>query len=121
MAHPLRGRRSTFYIPLAPNEVLVARPTRWGNPYVIDPVGDAWHVSDSNGASETEVCDTVDGAVARAVELYRLLLEGQIAIGIRDVSVLRGKRLMCYCPLDRPCHADVLCELANREGASDVG
>lgn len=24
--------------------------------------------------------------------------------------------LMCFCPLDQPCHADVLLELANREG-----
>ena len=27
---------------------------------------------------------------------------------------LRGKNLACWCPVDRPCHADVLLELANR-------
>ena len=26
---------------------------------------------------------------------------------------LRGKNLACWCPLDQPCHADVLLELAN--------
>lgn len=26
---------------------------------------------------------------------------------------LRGKDLACWCPLDQPCHADVLLELAN--------
>lgn len=26
---------------------------------------------------------------------------------------LRGRDLACWCPLDRPCHADVLLELAN--------
>ena len=26
---------------------------------------------------------------------------------------LRGKNLACFCPLDRPCHADILLELAN--------
>lgn len=26
---------------------------------------------------------------------------------------LAGKDLACWCPLDRPCHADVLLELAN--------
>lgn len=31
-----------------------------------------------------------------------------------DVSELRGKNLACWCPLDQPCHADVLLELANR-------
>jgi hypothetical protein len=28
--------------------------------------------------------------------------------------MLRGKNLACWCPLDKPCHADVLLELANR-------
>lgn len=32
-----------------------------------------------------------------------------------DPSELRGKNLACWCPLDQPCHADVLIELANRE------
>ncbi len=26
---------------------------------------------------------------------------------------LRGKNLCCWCPLDAPCHADVLLEVAN--------
>lgn len=26
---------------------------------------------------------------------------------------LRGKDLFCWCPLDQPCHANVLLELAN--------
>jgi hypothetical protein len=28
---------------------------------------------------------------------------------------LRGKDLACWCPLDQPCHADVLLEWANAE------
>lgn len=31
-----------------------------------------------------------------------------------DINRLRGKDLACWCPLDHPCHADVLLELANR-------
>ena len=27
---------------------------------------------------------------------------------------LRGKNLACWCPLDQPCHADVLLEIANK-------
>ena len=27
------------------------------------------------------------------------------------LEVLRGKDLVCWCPLDQPCHADVLLEL----------
>lgn len=26
---------------------------------------------------------------------------------------LRGRNLACWCPLDRPCHADALLEIAN--------
>jgi len=29
------------------------------------------------------------------------------------LAALREKDLMCFCPLDAPCHADVLLELAN--------
>ena len=29
----------------------------------------------------------------------------------------RGHDLACWCPLDQPCHADVLLELANGEAA----
>ena len=32
-------------------------------------------------------------------------------------SELRGKDLVCWCPLDQPCHADVLLELAAEGGA----
>lgn len=29
-------------------------------------------------------------------------------------GLLAGKNLACWCPLDQPCHADVLLELANQ-------
>jgi hypothetical protein len=31
------------------------------------------------------------------------------------VAALAGRDLACWCPLDQPCHADVLLELANAE------
>ena len=37
-----------------------------------------------------------------------------------DVSILRGKDLACWCPLDQPCHADVLLELANQSAPSET-
>lgn len=30
-------------------------------------------------------------------------------------SIPPSKNLACWCPLDQPCHADVLLEIANRE------
>lgn len=36
------------------------------------------------------------------------------ALMLKHLPELRGKNLACFCPLDQPCHADVLLELANR-------
>ena len=34
------------------------------------------------------------------------------------LSELRGRDLVCWCPLDQPCHADVLLEVANQEATA---
>ncbi|MCF7700518.1 DUF4326 domain-containing protein [Loktanella sp. M215] len=77
------------------NTVVVARPSNWGNPY-------------QGGA---------DGGGDRAylVQLYRAHLERPEQVDlVASVRVqLRGKNLACWCPLDGPCHADLLLELAN--------
>ena len=66
--------------------VYVGRPTRGGNPYA------AW---------------TPEGIV-RSITAFRELLEGN-PHWVNDVRrELRGKDLACWCPLDQPCHADVL-------------
>lgn len=87
-ARPIRIRLSRargWRMP--PDTVKVDRTTRWGNPYVVGEDGDR----------------------ARCVELYRELRHER-----GDLEELRGKNLACWCPLDVPCHADVLLELANR-------
>ena len=83
--------------------VVVARPSRWGNPWRVDPTGATpWSVADR----------------ATAVARFRELMSGV------DVSVdypsreeiraaLAGRDLACWCPLDGPCHGDVLLEIAN--------
>jgi hypothetical protein len=82
--------------------VYVGRPSTWGNPFRIGQ-------RDSMGHPRT---------VTSAVESYRHHLE-QFLEGHpwRDVenwlTPLRGRDLVCWCPLDQPCHADVLLELAN--------
>jgi hypothetical protein len=41
-------------------------------------------------------------------------LAGRLAVTVTDVKrELRGRDLACYCPLDEPCHADVLLAVAN--------
>jgi hypothetical protein len=52
---------------------------------------------------------------AEAVRRYRDdLLAGRLRFTVDDIRrELRGRDLACYCPLDEPCHADVLLEFAN--------
>jgi hypothetical protein len=75
------------------NTVYVGRPTKWGNSYIIE--------------SEEER--------AEAVESFEIEIKMKITRRGLDLSPLRGKDLACWCPLDKPCHADVLLKLANAE------
>jgi hypothetical protein len=38
-------------------------------------------------------------------------------LGRRAEQELSGKNLACWCPLDRPCHADVLLAVANKKSS----
>lgn len=88
--------------------IVVARPTRWGNPFRVgDVVGPVWD------------CEPIRTR-GQAVLLF---------IGRRDRAGypsdteiryhLAGHDLACWCPLEDghgnrvPCHADVLLEIAN--------
>ena len=81
--------------------IYVGRGSMWGNP---------WRVGDTmlteNGPTVREFVITPEIAVA----FYRVAFEPDLG---DIVEQLRGHDLMCWCPLDQPCHADVLLELAN--------
>lgn len=74
--------------------MVVARPTRWGNPFVIGR----------------------DGSREETVARYRAALErGELAVSVAAVRAeLAGRDLACWCALDVACHADVLLDIANR-------
>jgi hypothetical protein len=74
--------------------ISVARPHKWGNPFP---------TKDKNGVPIR--------TNEEAVRLYRQWLPGTPLCG--QVSELAGHDLMCFCPLNQPCHADVLLDLAN--------
>ncbi len=75
--------------------VVVSRPSIWGNPFQAGKDG--------------------DGNPGYLVALYRAYLDRpeQSALVASIKTRLRGKDLCCWCPLDQPCHADVLLEIAN--------
>lgn len=97
--------------------VNVARPSRFGNPFTVSDCRDA-------GFKGT------DRQIAkRVVEAFRVWLltdhwrvnwsgaesESKRKAALDGLPELRGKNLACWCPLDAPCHADVLLEEANRD------
>ncbi|MGW4503639.1 DUF6195 family protein [Streptomyces sp. NPDC004436] len=59
-------------------------------------------------------------APEEAVDLFAATLQGPVGRCYADefARALRGLDLMCTCPLDVPCHADVLLRLANTSGRS---
>lgn len=97
--------------------VSVARPSRWGNPYVVVERAGRWDVLGPSGRV-IDTATTARAARALAVAEFRTaVLHGRRTVPpvttIRDR--LKGLDLACWCPLDGPCHADVLLELANAE------
>ena len=93
-----RKRRVSADIP--PGAIYVGRPTKWGNP---------WRVDDSLSREEAVILYRMELVGAGRIEYH---LSDQITPEIVRRE-LRGKDLVCWCPLDGPCHADVLLELAN--------
>ena len=91
-----RKRNVSADIPVG--AIYVGRPTYWGNPYTVKVHGRE-----------------------KAIEAYRADIEyalgrhgGTIDIlVVENLAALRGKDLVCWCPLEESCHADVLLELAN--------
>jgi hypothetical protein len=99
--------------------IVVSRPSRWGNPYVVHHHTDACY--DEGSAAElacpgTEGRETRSAAVKAFEHIFRFPLSYDP--DYPDVEEIRGELaghdLACWCPLDQPCHADVLLELANR-------
>ena len=120
---PIRiQRRRTKGWRMPENTVYVGRGSRWGNPYVVEQVGRKpghdWIVTlDHQDQVFRHVWRL--NAVREAVVMFRrALTRGWHGLD-PDVSTLAGKDLACWCPLDQPCHADVLLELANAKEDGD--
>ncbi len=94
---------------LPPDTVSVARPGRWGNPFSVLP-----DVAPGSPVGQRYIAVP---SVAHAVAAFRRwVLEDPAGQQLaQDAKLaLRGKNLACWCPLDGPCHAEVLLDVANR-------
>lgn len=103
--------------------IYVGRPTRWGNPFAPYSIR---HLVASEISLATEFpmrvavrCWSLEECLAwfriYIGQMRRLTANGYKRGDPRGdlLGPLRGKNLACWCPLDRPCHADILLELAN--------
>lgn len=109
MAHPLRIQRKRLAGWRMPEgAVYVGRPTIWGNPRPT--------ASEYRTLAEA-ICGVSGQSHFHEVDLREFL---QIQTAMGRIHELRGKQLACWCSLDQPCHADVLCELANSERSGEA-
>lgn len=92
--------------------VKVTRPGVFGNPFRIQDAIDAGFVGYSAKSVVADFRAWLLGSneLWSGPESYRR--RWAIQSGLRR---LQGKNLACFCPLDQPCHADVLLELANKD------
>lgn len=93
---------------LPPNTVSVARPGRWGNPFSVAP--------EAEPGTPVGARYIAMPGVAEAVAAFRRWVEEDPAgrrLAAEAREALRGKNLACWCPLDGPCHAEVLLDIAN--------
>jgi len=99
---------------MPPNTVYVGRPSRYGNPYhVIDIGDDCYSVFYNSNDLSLLIAFAIPKEMAYklAVERYKEGIRGQKGL---IKKLLAGKNLSCFCPLDIPCHADVLLKIANQ-------
>lgn len=92
--------------------VYVGRPTKWGNPH-------RW--SDYRAIAYTIEGEPFDVHPASRRRFAVVDFESDLMCGHNpdypSVDMIRhelaGKDLVCWCPPDHPCHADVLLKVAN--------
>ncbi len=107
--HPMRiQRKRTKGWRMPEGACCVTRPGPLGNPFVGPKALERFREWMTKTDAEFAPDDLRDKSMDRVdlcLHFYTIR---------RRLPQLRGKLLACFCPLDRPCHADVLAELANQ-------
>jgi uncharacterized protein DUF4326 len=119
-------RKRTKGWKMPPNTVTVDRSTIFGNPFKVVHVkfvptsanpepDEEWHVENEGSFYRFK---TKMEALTASINLFRTAANrpsDKASSWRRKVQfALRGKDFVaCWCPLDQPCHADVLLEIAN--------
>lgn len=80
-------------------DVYIGRPGKWGNPFEIE--------KDSKGKE-------IPGSREKVIRQYREYIMNRPDLLKLIPTEIKDKTLGCYCK-PRPCHGDVLVELADRD------
>lgn len=100
-------RKRTKGYKLPPNTKCVNRPGPFGNPFTGPGAVEAFDKWLSGGTNEFAIGD---GNLGMA-----FIPESDAPKIMRDrLKELRGINLACFCPLGKPCHADILLREANK-------
>jgi len=92
--------------------VYVGRPTEWGNTWKIGDIiedhgpryyGRRYVFIDAHLAVEVFRRWVLQDVISNDSRMFRKRVRAELA----------GHDLACWCPLDQPCHADVLLDIAN--------
>jgi len=118
MSDPKRiQRKRTKGWRMPENAVSITRPGKFGNPFTVEGCRNAGHVG------------TDEELRLRCISAFRVWIESKFwrvnwdgpeserrRQAILDaMPSIRGKDLACFCEEGKPCHGDVLIEIANRE------
>jgi len=86
---PIEQKTTVVHLKKNHYDIFCARPSKWGNPFVVGKDGDRNEV----------------------IEKYREWIITQPQL-MKNLHELKGKVLGCWCS-PRKCHCDILAELAN--------
>lgn len=91
--------------------IYVGRPSKWGNPFTYLSVPNVQFPTVALRREEAKrwFAGWLDGDISPP-----WMDEDRRESLLDSLEQLRGHDLVCWCPLDQPCHADVLIEMANR-------
>jgi hypothetical protein len=122
MAKRIQRKRTKDYTqPLG--TIYVGRPTKWGNPIRLN--GDCIYIDASYRRKILSPWVFYNvGDLDDVIYLFEKILIGtqfynkdlqywSDHFAKLDIKDLKGANLSCWCPLNKPCHADILLKYAN--------
>lgn len=98
------------------------RPSKFSNPFKVilekQKNGGGYYVTTKGGLPKKVAkyhgpYMANGAALLGAIDCFKIVCLSSVGF-VGDIKrELKGKDLMCYCPLHRPCHVDVLLKIAN--------